>query len=386
VAGDPGRRQRFEQEARAASALNHPNIISVYDTGSQDGLVYIVSELIEGESLRDQLKGGALPQSRAVEIAGQVADALAAAHAAGIVHRDLKPENIMLTRDGRAKILDFGLAKQVTPRVPGSDETELLTRTIPGAVLGTAGYMSPEQVRGEVVDGRSDIFSFGLVLYECLAGRPPFERPTGVESMTAILREDPPTIWVEPTVGGPTIRLTGEYIVAPAWSPDGNSIAGLMRRERPWQPAIVGVGADMAPRLIPGNVTCLTPLEWSPTGEWLACEARDGIQLISADGSTHRTLPGLSSSALVFARDGKTLYAAGTAGGSTFLKAIDVAAGSVREIARYGDGLTISGGAAYQTRISLSPDGRSLATSAVSAQSDLWLLEGYPRPWWQLWK
>ena len=194
VAGDPGRRQRFEQEARAASALNHPNIISVYDIGSQDGLVYIVSELIDGETLRDLLKHGPLPQSRVVEIAGQVAEALAAAHAGTIVHRDLKPENIMLTRDGRAKILDFGLAKQVTQRTPGSDETELVTRTTPGAVLGTAGYMSPEQVRGEAVDGRSDIFSFGLVLYECLAGQPPFERPTSVELMTAILREDPPEL------------------------------------------------------------------------------------------------------------------------------------------------------------------------------------------------
>ena len=203
VASDPGRRQRFEQEARAASALNHPNIISVYDTGSQDNLVYIVSELIEGETLRDQLKGGALPQSRVLEIAGQVADALAAAHAASIVHRDLKPENIMLTRDGRAKILDFGLAKQVTPRVPGGDETEFLTRTTPGAVLGTAGYMSPEQVRGEVVDPRSDIFSFGLVLYECLAGSPPFVRATGVELMTAILREDPPEL---PQTVAPALR------------------------------------------------------------------------------------------------------------------------------------------------------------------------------------
>ena len=177
----------------------------------------------------------------------------------------------------------------------------------------------------------------------------------------------PPTIWVEPTVGGPTIRLTGEYMVAPAWSPDGNSIAGLMQRERPWRPA-VGVGADMAPRLIPGNVTCLTPLEWSPTGEWLACEGRRGIELFSADGARHRTLPGLNSSALVFSRDGRELYAAGNGGGEAFLKAIEVAAGSVREIARYSGGLTISGGGAYQTRISLSPDGRSLATSAVRSE------------------
>src|ERR1035437_3831142 len=191
VAGDTGRRQRFEQEARAASALNHPNILSVYDIGSQDGLVYMVVELIEGDTLRDQLKRGALPQSRAVEIAGQVADGLAAAHAGTIVHRDLKPENIMLTRDGRAQILDFGLAKQVSAPPPGSDPSQLLTRTSPGAVLGTASYMSPEQVRGEAVDSRSDIFSVGLVLYECLAGRPPFDRPTAVELMTATLREDP---------------------------------------------------------------------------------------------------------------------------------------------------------------------------------------------------
>ncbi len=194
VAADTGRRQRFEQEARAASALNHPNILSVYDMGSQDGLAYIVTELIDGESLRDMVRRGPLPQSRAIEIGGQVADGLAAAHAANIVHRDLKPENIMVTRDGRAKILDFGLAKQVQARLPGSDETQFLTRTSPGAVLGTAGYMSPEQVRGEPVDPRSDIFSFGLVLHECLSGRATFERQTGAEMMTAILREDAPEL------------------------------------------------------------------------------------------------------------------------------------------------------------------------------------------------
>jgi dipeptidyl aminopeptidase/acylaminoacyl peptidase len=194
----------------------------------------------------------------------------------------------------------------------------------------------------------------------------------------------PPTIWVEPTVGGPMIRLTSEYIVAPAWSPDGNSIAGLMQRERPWQPAIIGVGADMAPHVIPGNVICLTPVEWSPAGDWLACEARDGVQLFSPDGSARRTLPVVNSTALAFARDGKTLYAAGR----TFLKGIDVAAGSVRDIAQYAGGWTISGGGPYQTRISLSPDGRSLAASEVSSRSDIWLLEGYPtpRPWWRLFR
>ena len=144
VAADTGRRSRFEQEARAASALNHPNILTVFDFGSDGGLVYMVCELIEGESLREVLKRGPITQSRLIEIASQLADALAAAHSAGIVHRDLKPENIMVLRDGRAKILDFGLAKQVV--APGGDETAFLTRTSPGSVLGTAAYMSPEQI------------------------------------------------------------------------------------------------------------------------------------------------------------------------------------------------------------------------------------------------
>ena len=191
VAADPGRRQRFEQEARAASALNHPNIVSVYDIGEQDGVAYIVSELIEGESLRDVIRRGPMPLSRLLDLAGQTAAALAAAHAAGIVHRDLKPENIMVTRDGRAKILDFGLAKQTAAAAASGGETRTVTQTSAGTVTGTAAYMSPEQIRGEPVDHRSDIFSFGLVLYECVTGKLPFERPTGVEIMAAILREDP---------------------------------------------------------------------------------------------------------------------------------------------------------------------------------------------------
>ena len=203
VASDPGRRQRFEQEARAASALNHPNILSVFDTGECESLVYIVSELIDGDALRDMLKDGALPPAKVIDIGAQVADALAAAHAAGIVHRDLKPENIMVTRDGRAKVLDFGLAKQLAPAAKDADATALMTRTAPGAVLGTAAYMSPEQVRGVPLDPRSDLFSLGTVLYECLAARGPFERATPVEAMTAILREDPAELpaTVHPALG-----------------------------------------------------------------------------------------------------------------------------------------------------------------------------------------
>jgi len=843
VAADPGRRSRFEQEARAASALNHPNILTVFDFGSDGGLVYMVAELIEGESLREMLKRGPLSQNRLIEIAGQVADALAAAHSAGIVHRDLKPENIMVNRDGRAKILDFGLAKQVV--APGGSETAFLTRTSPGSVLGTAAYMSPEQIGAAAVDHRSDIFSFGLVLYECLSGRQAFERSTAVEVMTAILREDPPelpetvspslrqivahclekepgrrfqsardlafalrtvstaptrgsgpapagvmprarvwrwpllaaglavsllalaiphflelepidlaaykftpfandhepegegawapngrsiaylktvdgipevmvraldsampiqltkganqgrnqisqpfwapdstviyyttqggkgelwgvsptgghskriledlraaaispdgrslalwrvtvsgtgvrasvwissppgaaarryqpapfetllgrdgnslhfspdgasillitagvspqiwllpfpagrgqprrlfadmefayvpraswmpdsrhavlsfspgaivqpalsladlkrqklrkltastsgedypalspdgkrlvftaitddydlielpldgsaprtllansrnmyspswsprgdqlvyatdrtgtgeiwihnvkaaidrpvvtptdfppgtttglahpvfspdgnrfafvrystnepaTIWIEPTVGGVPIRLSPEYIVAPSWSPDGNSIAGLMHKEHPWQPAIVGVGADMSPHVIAGAPTCLMPLEWSPAGDWIACEAQGGIELFSPDGSKIRTLPRLNSSAIAFSRDGRILYAAGRENGRMFVKSIDVSSGAFHTIADYASEMLISGGATYRARLSLAPNGKSLATSAVTSKTDLWLLEGYPlpRPWWQLWK
>jgi len=834
VANDAARRQRFDSEVRAASALNHPNILSVFDTGTHEGLDYMVTELIDGESLRDMLRQGPLPVNRVVEIASQVADALATAHAASIIHRDLKPENIMVTRDGRAKVLDFGLAKQIAaPNTMDSDATQLLTRTSAGTVLGTAAYMSPEQVQARDLDARSDLFSFGLVLHEILTGRQTFQRPTAVEAMTAILREDPPelpetippalraivmhclekepdrrfhsardlafalrtvtgsrtgsrasgqaaavapvlpprrwiwpsvagvvlamlvaiglmhflempaidlaayrftpfandheaendgawspdgksiaylrtvegtpqlmvraldsavplqltkgpvritqafwspdstliyytarsgkgelwgvspsggrsakilddlrnaaispdgkalaiwraeesggnvksglwissppgsapqrytpdpfaipldgpgnglwfapdgqsillitagispaiwvlpfpaghgtprrvfekmefnfvpraswmpdsrdavlsfstgsgqpalwladlkreklrrltasagaeedpsmspdgrrlvftsttddfdlielpldgskprtllansrnmyspswspdgtqflyatdrdgsseiwshnvkanfdrplvmpkdfpagtttslsypvfspdgsrfafvrsatdepsTIWVMPAVGGAPIRLSAEYMVAPTWSPDGNSIAGLMHRERPWQPAIVGVGANMTAHVIAGAPTCLMPLEWSPAGDWLACEARDGVRLFSPDGQRNKTLAVLGSSAIAFAKDGKTLYAAGRAEGRMFLKAITVATGEVHEIATHTGDLTISGGATYRARLSLSPDGKSLATSAVDRKSDLWLLEGYP--------
>jgi serine/threonine protein kinase len=842
MAVDPGRRQRFEQEARAASALNHPNIVSVYDIGAQDGLAYIVSELIEGESLRDIVQRGPMPVSRLLDIAGQTAAALAAAHAGGIVHRDLKPENIMVTRDGRAKILDFGLAKHTATAAAGGAETRTVTSA--GAVMGTAAYMSPEQIRGEPVDHRSDIFSFGLVLYECITGKMPFERPSGVEIMAAILREDPaelpesvspalrqivwhclekepdhrfhsardlgfalrtvsvsstrstgsvpaihekhaskwiwrgaaaalgalliglaiphllerepielanyhltpfatdqepefeaawspdgksvaylktidgipqlmvraldsaspvqlthqqdevtqafwspdssllyyvsrhvkrnsavweispaggrakrifqslgaaaispdgkslaiwqghsengvkvggsvgissppgtapkrympepygnaelslddrlwfspdgksillaaganPTefwllpfpagsaaprrlftnmdlgigaraswmpdsrhavlsfgaglggahslwmadlknetlrrltaatlghdqpsvapdgrgmafttvaddydlvtlpldgstprsltansrnelspswspdgeqivyssdrtgnreiwmrnlkagfdrpvvtardfppgtttaladpvfspdgsrfafvrystnepveVWFEPSVGGAPIRLAPEHIQAQVWSPDGSSIAGLVRRDNPWQPAIVGVGADMSAHLIPNAPFCFTPLDWSPTGEWLACETFDRVALFSPDGSQSKALPKVDAATLAFSKDGKTVYAVGKENGRSFLKAIDVPTGAVRTLADYGPELTISGGLDFHTRLSRSPNGKSLATSAVTRKSDIWLLEGFPlpRPWWRIWR
>jgi dipeptidyl aminopeptidase/acylaminoacyl peptidase len=192
VAGDPGRRQRFEQEARALGALNHPNIVAVYDIGQSDGQAYIVSELVEGESLRAVIERGPVPGRKLLDIATQTAEAIAAAHALGIVHRDLKPENIMLTRDGRVKVLDFGLAKQNAMAVGEDAATIALSQ--PGLVLGTVGYMSPEQVRGHVVDARSDIFSFGCVLYEMAAGRQAFEGKSSADVMSAVLKDEPPEI------------------------------------------------------------------------------------------------------------------------------------------------------------------------------------------------
>jgi len=187
VTSDLSRRQRFELEARVVAALNHPNIVSVYDVGTDGALPYIVSELIAGEPLRC-----GLTVRKTVDVARQVAEGLAAAHDAGVTHRDLKPANILRTREGHVKILDFGLAK-VSEQLPESADT-LTLRTRPGTVLGTVEYMSPEQVRGEEVDYRSDLFSFGLILYEMLAGQRAFRGATAVEVMNAILKQEPPEL------------------------------------------------------------------------------------------------------------------------------------------------------------------------------------------------
>jgi Tol biopolymer transport system component len=191
---DADRLLRFEQEARATSALSHPNILTVYDIGSHEGSPYIVAELLEGEELRQQLSEGALPQRKAVDYAQQIASGLAAAHLKGIIHRDLKPENIFITTDGRVKILDFGLAKLKPAKQAAGTGSELATQkalTEPGVVMGTVGYMSPEQVRGQEADHRSDIFSFGAILYEMLRGRRTFTGESAIEVMNAILKEEP---------------------------------------------------------------------------------------------------------------------------------------------------------------------------------------------------
>jgi len=193
---DPERLRRFEQEAQATAALNHPNIVSIFHVGQFNGSPYIVTELLHGETLRERLRHGPMRLREATDVGIDIARGLAAAHDAGIVHRDLKPENIFLTKDVRVKILDFGLAKLNPAKSVSADgpTASFQQQTNPGHVLGTVGYMSPEQVRGQAADARSDIFAAGAVLYEMLTGKRAFQKATSAETMSAILNEDPPAV------------------------------------------------------------------------------------------------------------------------------------------------------------------------------------------------
>ena len=194
MSSDEDRLRRFEQEAKATSALNHPNILTVYDIGEHDGSPFIVAELLDGEELRERLDEGSIPLRKVTDYAQQIVSGLSAAHEKGIVHRDLKPENLFITKDDRVKILDFGLAKlrETSTNIHGSEDATRRAMTDPGVVMGTVGYMSPEQVRGQMTDHRSDIFSFGVILYEMLSGSKAFQGDSVVETMNAILKEDVP--------------------------------------------------------------------------------------------------------------------------------------------------------------------------------------------------
>ena len=206
-AADQDRLRRFEQEARAAGSLNHPNVLTVFDVGTHDSGPYLVTELLEGETLRSQLARGPLPPSRAIELAAQIAQGLAAAHAKGLVHRDLKPENLFLTQDGRVKILDFGLAKLVRSPLSNAEVSHTISANASdsGSISGTAGYMSPEQVRGEPVDHRSDIFALGAILHEALSGQKVFNKESVFGTFEAIVKEDPPPLAKEITDSHPSL-------------------------------------------------------------------------------------------------------------------------------------------------------------------------------------
>jgi serine/threonine protein kinase len=209
LASEPHALARFEREAKAVAALSHPNILAIHDVGEHQGVRYAVTELLEGSTLREHLERGTISPRRAVEHALQIAQGLAAAHEKGIVHRDLKPENVFVTRTGHVKILDFGLARALeTSEAEDADGGPTLAGpTEPGTILGTVGYMSPEQVRGNPADARSDIFSFGAILYEMLTGRRAFRADSAVETMNAILTEEPPETRTDPGVSPGLTRI-----------------------------------------------------------------------------------------------------------------------------------------------------------------------------------
>ena len=317
VAGDAAALTRFEREAKAVAALSHPNILAIHDVGTSDGIAYAVMELLEGESLRQRLQEGPLPQRKALEIAREVALGLAAAHEKGIVHRDLKPENLFVTSDGRVKILDFGLARKLS--LPSTDDTHSPTAaqaTEPGTVLGTVGYMAPEQLRGHPADARSDIFSFGAVLYEMCSGRRPFKGDTVIETMNAILKEDPPEL----SEGGHAVAASVERIVrhcleknpgerfqsARDLAFDLASLSGLSTSG-----AAVQVGAVPGRRRLPAPAlaaAALALLAGGALGGWLLSRRASTAREVSFHRLTFRRGNLLSAQ---FAPDGQTVaYAA----------------------------------------------------------------------------
>src|SRR5256884_4951167 len=234
------RLNRFEQEAQAAGTLNHPNILVIHHIGIHNGAPYIVSELLAGETLRERMAGTALPQRKAIDYALQIARGLAAAHEKGIVHRDIKPDNVFITNDGRVKILDFGLAKLIGAVDATQAQTDVPTRKVntdPGTVMGTMGYMSPEQLKGQPADHRSDIFSFGAILYEMLSGKRAFRGDSMAETTSAILREDPPDLSETNKTVSPALERVVHHCLeknpaqistkggmGPNWSRDGKEL------------------------------------------------------------------------------------------------------------------------------------------------------------------
>jgi serine/threonine protein kinase/WD40 repeat protein len=269
AAAEADRLGRFEQEARAAGSLNHPNILAIYDIGTQDGTPYVVSELLEGDTLRDHLTGGALSSRKALDYATQLARGLTAAHEKGIVHRDLKPENVFVTSDGRVKILDFGLAKLTEPMIDAGAPTALAAprvKTDAGTVLGTVGYMSPEQVRGQASDHRSDIFSMGAVLYEMLSGRRLFTGDSAVETMHAILKQEMPSLLESGQAVAPGLQRVVEHCVEKVPAQRFQSARDLAFALEALSSSTMSGGAPAMSGLIPSERAKRERLSWVIAG------------------------------------------------------------------------------------------------------------------------
>jgi len=268
---EPDRLRRFEQEARAASALNHPNVLVVHDIGQHEGAPYVVSELLDGATLREQLTGAPLPASKVAGYGVEIARGLAAAHDRGIIHRDIKPENLFITRDGRVKILDFGVAKVLQADTELPADTRTYEGTESGVVIGTVGYMSPEQVRGERVDARSDIFALGVVLYEMLAGRRPFARGSKIETLNAILTETPPDLAALQSLVPPAL----DRIVRHCLEKDA---AQRFQSARDVAFALEGIGTQSGP----STGTAPAVSGHAPRARWLALVVLGGLAATAA--------------------------------------------------------------------------------------------------------
>ena len=331
---DVNRLHRFQQEACSASALNHPNILIVHDIGAHDGSPYIVSELLEGETLLHRIAGTPLGQRRAVEYALQIVNGLAAAHEKGIIHRDLKPDNIFITKDGRVKILDFGLAKltQVDGDQPQTDIPTRRVDTDPGVVMGTVGYMSPEQLKGRAIDQRSDIFSFGAILYEMLSGRRAFHRGSAAETMSAILKEDPPELSDTDKTISPALEriVTHSLEKSPearfhsardlAFALEALSISGASAVQTATAPTVATGRSKNGERLVLITVAFLLLLAATALAVlyFKRAPAEERILKLSILPPEKVTLPG-SVTALALSPDGRHLAFIGTSEGQTSL-------------------------------------------------------------------
>jgi Tol biopolymer transport system component len=375
-AADPARRSRFEREARAVAALNHPGVLALHDIGDADGVSFLVTELLEGETLRERLLRGPVPCERALEWAAAAAEALAAAHEHGIVHRDIKPENLFLTRDGRLKVLDFGLAKEMAVAAVEHEAETLQSPTKTGVVLGTLGYLSPEQARGETVDARSDIFSLGCVLYECLTGRRAFSGATAQDLIAGVLRDEPPApATLRPDVPLPLVRVVERCVAKPKSQrfQSASDLAFALRAAAPGSGAAVAAAAPAARgSLLPWLAAAALGLAGLAAGYALRrpLEAHEPVVTALTGGTSREASPAISP-------DGKFVAYFASDSRRTDLWVKFVGGGP-------GVNLTAASGLEVQSQASIggpeiSPDGGTIAVyagapDAPTSERGVWLI------------